>query len=62
MWYGEGEKTISRLWYKATLFCRGPALGPIGAPNALEGPDLQAPRPVPRQVTNALRNGASHYN
>jgi hypothetical protein len=26
MWYAKGEKAISWLWYKATLFCRGPAL------------------------------------
>jgi hypothetical protein len=62
MWYGKGEKAISSLWYKATLFCRGPALGRDGVVNVRDGPILPGPPWAEEQATKALRKGASLYN
>ena len=57
MWYAKGEKAISSLWYKATLFCRGPALGRDSVSSVRDGPILPDPAGTAlggEQVTKAL--------
>jgi hypothetical protein len=66
MWYGKGKKAISSLWYKATLFCRGPALGLDRVADVRDGPILPSPPGTwagrESKSQKPLRNGASLYN
>ena len=66
MWYAKREKAISSLWYKATLFCRGPALGRDSVSSVRDDPDLAGPggdrARRGSKSQKPLRNGTSRYN